>query len=120
MPITLKTANGYNEATQYAIVYVKELGMSVRAILLENSPPVLSLGRLCRKDGFELRWAQGETNPGNEPHLLKNGQKYNLLFENDVPHVTAAKALTVSTQPIESANHNVSPESDEIKNESGT
>ena len=111
-PITLKTANGYNEATQYAIVYVKELGMSVKAILLEDSPPVLSLGRLCRKDGFEFRWPQGEPHPSNAPHLLKGGQKFNLFSENDVPHVTAAKAINPE-QPAESDKLDDSPELDE-------
>ena len=111
-PITLKTANGYNEATHYAIVYVKELGMSVKAILLEDSPAILSLGRLCRKDGFEFRWPQGEPGPSNEPHLIKDGHTYNLFSDNDVPHVTAAKEVK---QPVESVKHNASPESDEVK-----
>ena len=84
----------------------------MKAILLDSSPPLLSLGRLCRKDGFEFRWPQGEPGPSNEPHLIKDGQTYNLFSDNDVPHVTTAKAIK---QPAESVKQNASSESDEIK-----
>ena len=103
--ITLNTANGYIEATQYAYVQALELDMTVKVILLEDSPAVLSLGRLCRENNFEFRWPGGIPSPSNGPYLMRNNKVYNLFAQNDVPHITAArKSSKKATSPVEKEN----------------
>ena len=57
------TANG-----QEAIVYVKELDIFLTMKVLENTPAVLSLGKLCDENGYSYEWINGQ-----KTHLIKNG-----------------------------------------------
>ena len=46
-PTTVVTANGEAQTEEEATVYVRELDLFVTVRLLENTPAVLSLGKLC-------------------------------------------------------------------------
>ena len=46
-PTIVITANGEVQTHEEAIVYVKELNMFLTMKVLENTPAVLSLGKLC-------------------------------------------------------------------------
>ena len=46
-PTTVITANGEVQTHEEAIVYVKELDIFMTMKVLENTPAVLSLGKLC-------------------------------------------------------------------------
>ena len=48
-PTTVVTANGEVLAEEEATVYVRELDLFVTVMLLENTPAVLSLGKLLRR-----------------------------------------------------------------------
>ena len=45
------TANGEVQTHEEAIVYVKELNIFLTMKVFENTPPVLSLGKLCDENG---------------------------------------------------------------------
>ena len=66
-PTTVITANGEVQKHEEAIVYVKELYLSFTLKVLENTPAVLSLGKLCDKNGYSYEWINGQ-----KPHLIKN------------------------------------------------
>ena len=66
-PTTVITANGEVQKHEEAIVYVKELYISFTLKVLENTPAVLSLGKLCDKNGYSYEWINGQ-----KPHLIKN------------------------------------------------
>ena len=51
-PTIVLTANGEVQAHEEAIVYVKELDMFLTMKVLENTPAVLSLGKLCDENGY--------------------------------------------------------------------
>ena len=51
-PTTLMTANGEVQTREEATVYVKQLDLFVKVTLLEETPAVLSLGKLCENHGF--------------------------------------------------------------------
>ena len=51
-----------------ATVYVKELGIFLTMKVFENTPAVLSLGKLCDENGYSCEWINGQN-----PHLIKNG-----------------------------------------------
>ena len=60
-PIPLRTANGISWAEEATQLYISKLGLYVEAIILENSPAVLSLGKLVEDEEFEYHWKPGET-----------------------------------------------------------
>ena len=53
-PIRLAIANGVISADKGAWLYVDELELWIMAYILEDSPPALSAGRLCRESGCNL------------------------------------------------------------------
>ena len=67
-PTIVISANGEVQTQEEAIVYVKELGIFLTMEVLENTPAVLSLGKLCDENGYSYEWINGQ-----KPHLIKNG-----------------------------------------------
>ena len=65
-PTTVVTANGEVQTKEEATVYVKELDLFVTVMLLEDTPAVLSLGKLCEDHGYSYHWTIGQ-----KPHLIK-------------------------------------------------
>ena len=72
-PTIVITANGEVQTHEEATVYVKELDTFLTLIkVLENTPAVLSLGKLCDENGYSYEWINGQ-----KPHLiLKTGFGY--------------------------------------------
>ena len=54
------TANGEVQTYEEAIVYVKELDTFLTMKVLENTPAVLSLGKLCDENGYSYEWINGQ------------------------------------------------------------
>ena len=50
-PTTVMTANGEAQSREEATVHVKDLDLFVTVMLLEETPTVLSLGKLCEDHG---------------------------------------------------------------------
>ena len=59
-PTTVITANGEVQTHEEAIVYVKELDVFLTMKVLENTPAVLSLGKLCDEHGHSYEWIKGQ------------------------------------------------------------
>ena len=51
-PTTVITANGEVQTNEEATVYVRELGIFLTLKVLEDTPAVLSLGKLCDENGY--------------------------------------------------------------------
>ena len=66
-PTIVITANGEVQTQEEATVYVKELDIFLTLKVLENTPAVLSLGKLCDENGYSCEWINGQ-----KPHLIKN------------------------------------------------
>ena len=81
-PTIVITANGEVQTHEEAIVYVKELDIFLTMKVLENTPAVLSLGKLCDENGYSYEWINGQ-----KPHLIKNGIRIVCNTENFVPIV---------------------------------
>ena len=64
------TANGKVLTREEATVCVKELELFVTVMLVEDTPAVLSLGKLCKEHGFTYHWTSGQ-----KPHLTQYGKK---------------------------------------------
>ena len=59
------TANGEVQTHEEATVYVKELDILLTMKVLDNTPAVLSLGKLCDENGSSYEWIEGQ-----KPHLI--------------------------------------------------
>ena len=81
-PTIVITANGEVQTHEEATVYVKELVFFLTMEVLENTPAVLSLGKLCDENGYSYEWIHGQ-----KPHLIKNGIRIPCNTENFVPIV---------------------------------
>ena len=81
-PTIVITANGQVQSHEEAIVYVKELDIFLTLKVLDNTPAVLSLGKLCDENGYSYEWINGQ-----KPHLTKNGIRIICNTENFVPIV---------------------------------
>ena len=67
--------------------------------ILEDTPAVLSCGKLCEDHGYSYEWANGQ-----KPCLIKNGVRINCNTENYVPIVvpglsTASSSSSSSATP---------------------
>ena len=72
-------ANGEMQTHEEATVYVKELDIFLTMKVLENTPAVLSLGKLCDENGYSYEWINGQ-----KPHLIKDGIRIICNTENFV------------------------------------
>ena len=67
-PTMVITANGEVQTHEEATVCVKELDIFLTMKVLENTPAVLSLGKLSDENGYSYEWINGQ-----KPHLIKKG-----------------------------------------------
>ena len=93
-------------------MYVKELDIFLTMKVLENTPAVLSLGKLCDENGYSYEWINGQ-----KPHLIKDGIRIICNTENFVPvvvpgltHSSSASSSTSRT-PIKQESHSSSSSS---------
>ena len=60
----------------------KKLDIFLTMKVPENTPAVLSLGKLCDENGYSSEWINGR-----KPHLIKNGIRILCNTQNCVPIV---------------------------------
>ena len=81
-PTAVVAANGEVQTKEEAIVNVKELDLFVTVKLLEDTPAVLSLGKLCEDHGYSYHWTSGR-----KLQLVKDGRRIRCNTANYVPIV---------------------------------
>ena len=111
-PTIVITANGEVQTHVEAIVYVKELGIFLTMKVLENTPAVLSLGKLCDENGYSYEWINSQ-----KPHLIKDGIRIICNTENFVPIVvpgllsSSSASSSTSRTPMRQESHSSSSSS---------
>ena len=111
-PTIVITANGEVQTQEEATVYVKELDIFLTMKVHENTPAVLSLGKLCDENGYSYEWINGQ-----KSHLIKNGIRMICNTENFVPIVvpglTSSSSASSSTSrtPMKQESHSSSSSS---------
>ena len=111
-PTIVITANGEVQTHEEAIVYVKELDIFLTMKVLENTPAVLSLGKLCDENGYSYERINGQ-----KPHLIKNGIRIICNTENFVPIVvpglssSSSGSSSTSRTPMKQESHSSSSSS---------
>ena len=96
-PTTVITASGEVQTHEEATVYVKELDIFLTIKVLEDTPAVLSLGKLCDEHGYPYEWMNGQ-----KPHLIKNGIRIQCNTENLVPIVVPGLSTSSSSSFLSS------------------
>ena len=90
----------------------KELDIFLTMKVLENTPAVLSLGKLCDENGYSYEWINGQ-----KPHLIKNGIRIICNTENFVPIVvpglssSSSGFSSTSRTPMKQESHSSSSSS---------
>ena len=111
-PTIVIAANGKVQTHEEATVYVKEFGIFLTMKVLENTPAVLSLGKLCDENGYSYEWINGQ-----KPHLIKNGIRITCNTENFVPIVvpglssSSSGSSSTSKTPSKQESHSSSSSS---------
>ena len=111
-PTIVITANGEVQTHEEAIVCVKELGIFLTMKVLDNTPAVLSLGKLCDENGYSCEWINGQ-----KPHLIKDGIRIICNTENfvpiEVPGLSSSSSGSSSTlrTPLKQESHSSSSSS---------
>ena len=111
-PTIVITANGEVQTHEEAIVYVKELDIFLTMKVLDNTPAVLSLGKLCDENGYSYEWINGQ-----KPHLIKDGIRIICNTENFVPIVvpglssSSSSSSSTSPTPMKQESHSSSSSS---------
>ena len=91
-PTIIRTANGEVQTHEEAIVYVKELDIFLTMKVLENTPAILSHGKLGDENGYSYGWINGQ-----KPHLIKNGIRIQCNTENLIPTVVPGLSASASS-----------------------
>ena len=90
-PTIVITANREVQTHEEAIVYIKELEIFLTMKVLENTPAVLPLGKLCDENGYSYERINGQ-----KPHLIKDGIRTICNTENFVPIVVPGLSCSSS------------------------
>ena len=100
--ITVVTANGEVQTNEEAQVCAHDLHIFVTLQLLEDTPAMLLLGKLCKEHSYTCEWSSG-----GEPRLTKNGNQTFCRTENLVPLEVPGLSLSSTT-----ASSSISPPQD--------
>ena len=91
-PTTVVTARGEVHTKEEATADVRELDLFVTVMLLEDTPAVLSLGKLCEDHGYSYHWTSGQ-----KPQLIKDGRRMKSNTANCAPFVVPGQSTGSSS-----------------------
>ena len=86
-PTTVVTANGEGQTNEEAQVYVHDLDLLVTVQILDDTPAVLSLGKLCEDHRYSFEWVSGQ-----KPKLTKEEKTIICKTDKFVPLVPGLSA----------------------------
>ena len=95
--VTVLTANGEVQTCEEAQVYVHDLDLSMTVPSPDDTPAVLSLGKLCEDHRFCYEWVSGQ-----KPRLTKQGKTIVCKTENFVlmvvPELSSSSSTSFTSQ----------------------
>ena len=111
-PTIVITVNGEVQTHEEAIVYVKELDIFLTMKVLENTPAVLSLGKLCDENGYSYEWINGQK-PTSHLKRDSDNPQYGEFFPIVVPGLSCSSSASSSTSktPSKQESHSSSSSS---------
>ena len=106
-PTIVILANGEVQTHEEATVYVKELDIFLTMKVLENTPAVLSLGKLCDENGYSNEWINGQN-----PYFIQDGIRIICNTENFV--LVVVPGLSTSSSSSFPSSTSMTPSREEI------
>ena len=109
---TVVTANGEVQTIEEAQVCVHDLDLFVTVQLLDDTPAVLSLGKLGSEHGYSYEWITGQ-----QSQLTKNGNRITCMTDYFVPLVvpglssSSGSSSSSTSRPKDQSNHSGESES---------
>ena len=95
VPITFHTANGPTRTENIANIHVRELDENITPYVLENTPPVLTVGYRCMELGYTFIWPTNQ-----EPYFVRlDGMIIHLAIENYIPYLVPNSAHCKPRKP---------------------
>ena len=91
-PTTVIPGNSEVQTHEEATVYVEELDIFLTMKVLEDTPAVLSPGKLCDEHRYSYEWITFQ-----KPHLIENGIRTQCNTENFVPIVVPGLSTSSSS-----------------------
>ena len=88
--MTLTTANGTIPVTQKIATKIARLGCTKDMYVLEDSPSVISIGRLVLDDGYDFYW---RTKDGVATLVRPDGKTIVLEIDNYTPVLTIRESI---------------------------
>jgi hypothetical protein len=83
VPITFHTANGPTRTENIASIHVRELDENITPYVLDNTPPVLTVGSRCMEMGYTFVWPTSQ-----DPYFIRpDGMIIRLMVENYIPYL---------------------------------
>ena len=117
-PSKVTTANGEVITTKEATENVKQLDLLVTVMLLQETPAVLSLGKLCEEHGYTYHWKSG-----HKAHLIKDGKRIDCNKSNYVkfvvPGISANSSSTTPASSPSSSQDSTSANRDSVSDNRG-
>ena len=105
-PTTVMTANGEVQTREKGTAHVKQLDLFVKVMLVEETPTVLYLVKLCEDHGFSHHWTSGQ-----KLILTKKGNKIDCNISNYVPFVVPGFSTSSSATPTPTSSSSASQDS---------
>ena len=97
-PTTVITANGEVQTNEEATVYVHDLDLFVTVQIHDDTPAVVSLGKLCDEHGYSYEWTSGQ-----KRQLTKTGKLILCNTENFMPTVVPGSSTSSSSSSASSS-----------------
>ena len=91
----LATANGIIECRHEVDIYVEELDTTITALVVQDAPTLISLGRLCLEHGYDYIWKHGQV-----PFLQKGDKTVLCQPSHNVPMITPAPLAGGNSEPV--------------------
>ena len=91
-PLKLSTASGQIDSTSCVNIGSSSFKLPIEACVLDSSPNVLSVGKLCNDDGWSLKWNARETPTLTSP----DGVVIHLKVRCFVPYLDECDKLLIS------------------------
>ena len=110
IPTTVLAASGEVQTSEEAQENDHDLNLFVTVQILDDTPAVVSRGKLCEEHGYTYEWASGQ-----KPHLTKQGVKILCKAENFVPPFVPGlssnygTSLSFTSLPQDSSRTSASP-----------
>ena len=92
--ITFHTANGLTVTENVANIYVHELDENITPFILNNTPPVLTVGYRCVETGYTIIWLHEQS-----PFFIRpDGMIIHLVVEKALTYYRANSAADLASQ----------------------